>query len=246
MNRDLLAWLCTAFLAVGYLHLCRLIGSRGGLPRYLTRKIIHIGTGPIFMLCWPMYSESHWSSVLCSSVPALATLQFLAVGSGWISDPKLVATSSVWCTDPNVPNPVQRTGLRQELLTGPVLYGLAHVAAAALGWRRSPTAVVALCALCGGDGAAELGGHWLPRVALPWNRQKTLGGSISAAGGAFLLSSAMLSFFGGLGFLYRPSPKLLLGAALAAAGVESLPLGAWDNAALPLAIWVYGVAAGWQ
>lgn len=75
---------------------------------------------------------------------------------------------------------------------------------------------------------------------------QTLGGSISAAGGAFLLSSAMLSFFGGLGFLYRPSPKLLLGAALAAAGVESLPLGAWDNAALPLAIWVYGVAAGWQ
>ncbi|KAL6766369.1 VTE7 [Auxenochlorella protothecoides x Auxenochlorella symbiontica] len=130
------------------------------------------GTGPIFMLCWPMYSESHWSSVLCSSVPALATLQFLAVGSGWISDPKLVATSS-------------RTGLRQELLTGPVLYGLAHVAAAALGWRRSPTAVVALCALCGGDGAAELGGHWLPRVALPWNRQKVRRtiGMVSPRGG---------------------------------------------------------------
>lgn len=88
-------------------------------------------------------------------------------------------------SDPNVPNPVQRTGLRQELLTGPVLYGLAHVAAAALGWRRSPTAVVALCALCGGDGAAELGGHWLPRVALPWNRQKVRRtvGMVSPRGG---------------------------------------------------------------
>lgn len=70
MNRDLLAWLCTAFLAVGYLHLCRLIGSRGGLPRYLTRKIIHIG-------------ESAWDIIRL--IPRILTLRRYQAGATKLS-----------------------------------------------------------------------------------------------------------------------------------------------------------------
>ena len=53
---------------------------------------------------------------------------------------------------------MQRTGRRQELLQGPLLYALVHVVGALVFWRTSPVAVAALAVLCAGDGAAELFG----------------------------------------------------------------------------------------
>jgi hypothetical protein len=54
---------------------------------------------------------------------------------------------------------LQRTGRRQELLAGPMLYGLAHVGLTVAAWRSSPAAAAGLAALCAGDGAADLGGR---------------------------------------------------------------------------------------
>jgi hypothetical protein len=59
---------------------------------------------------------------------------------------------------------LQRTGRRQELLAGPMLYGLAHVGLTVAAWRSSPAAAAGLAALCAGDGAADLGGRCEPDV----------------------------------------------------------------------------------
>jgi hypothetical protein len=56
---------------------------------------VHAGTGPIFMLCWPLYTRSPLSPLLAASVPLLASLQFALVGKGVVRDDALVTGVSV-------------------------------------------------------------------------------------------------------------------------------------------------------
>lgn len=51
---------------------------------------------------------------------------------------------------------MQRSGRREELLRGPLLYAAVHVAATLIWWRHSPCGVLALAILCAGDGLAEV------------------------------------------------------------------------------------------
>ena len=53
----------------------------------------------------------------------------------------------------------QRQGHRSELLLGPLQYGVVHVLATLVFWRDSAPGVLALSALCAGDGAAEMIGR---------------------------------------------------------------------------------------
>jgi hypothetical protein len=70
---------------------------------------------------------------------------------------------------------LQRTGRRQELLAGPMLYGLAHVGLTVAAWRSSPAAAAGLAALCAGDGAADLGGRCDTDVGFPLLAQAPAG-----------------------------------------------------------------------
>lgn len=47
------------------------------------------------MLCWPLYSAAPSSRWLAASVPALAGVQFMLVGTGIVRDDTLVAGASV-------------------------------------------------------------------------------------------------------------------------------------------------------
>ena len=50
-----LATLFTFFIALAFLRFMDFLAHRGVIERRLSRKLIHIGTGPIFVLCWLMY-----------------------------------------------------------------------------------------------------------------------------------------------------------------------------------------------
>ncbi len=52
----------------------------------------------------------------------------------------------------------QRSGRREELLKGPVAYGIIHGLAAILFWRHSAVGVATIAFLCVGDGLAEMVG----------------------------------------------------------------------------------------
>jgi hypothetical protein len=45
---------------------------------------------------------------------------------------------------------LQRSGRRQELLRGPLLYGCAHVALTLAFWRQHPAGLLGVAALCAG------------------------------------------------------------------------------------------------
>ncbi|PSC74066.1 phosphatidate cytidylyltransferase [Micractinium conductrix] len=243
-SQNLRAWAATAAGAAAYLGFCSAVGKSNVLPSRLARKLMHIGTGPLYMLCWPLYAAHPASCWLCASVPALAGLQFAAVGAGLVRDDALVAGSS-------------RSGRREELLRGPLLYAVAHVAVTLLCWRHSPAGVLALGALCGGDGMAEVVGASLPRgPRLPHNEGKSVAGTAACWAGGVAAALPLLAHFrrsgmfdaaiaagaaapgGGAGALLAGGP-LLAGVLLCCgvgAAVESLPLGDWDNLAVPAAV----------
>ena len=115
----------TLGLALGWLLVVNVGAKVYQVPSTLSRKIIHTGTGPLFVLCWPLFSDAVYARYLAAIVPLGLTLVFFGVGMGWLDNPDLVQAST-------------RSGDRTELLKGPLYYGLAFILCTILFWRTSP------------------------------------------------------------------------------------------------------------
>ena len=229
---NLLALVVTTLIALGWLKFCDLLAARKVVSSQVSRKIIHIGTGPIFVLCWLLFNDAPGARWLAAIVPLGITLKFLLVGLGVIKDEGDVQSMS-------------RSGDRRELLRGPLFYGIAFVALTLLFWKESPVGIIALMLLCGGDGAADLAGsHWGKDSPLPWSSKKSWAGSLAMLIFGFALSFAMVLIFNAAGAYSYTFTKLLISTgviSLAAMLVESLPIGGYDNLAVPLVASVLGL-----
>ncbi len=221
LAQDIVATGFTFALSLVWLRLMEALAHRGVLTPQLSRKLIHIGTGPLFLVCWHLFSAQPEARFFAALVPLAITAQFAAVGLGFMQDPAAVQAMT-------------RHGDRREILRGPLYYGLVFVAATLIFWRGSPVGVVALMLLCGGDGLADIVGRRWGRVPLPFNPSKSWAGSLAMAVGGFVFALAFLALFNALGDFSPPrglgpaALKLAL-IALAAAVVEALPLGDADN-----------------
>ena len=102
-----LATLLTFAIALGFLRLMDFFAHRGWIESKMSRKLIHIGTGPIFVLCWLMFPDLPISRWLAALVPFAITVQFALVGLGIMKDDASVQAMS-------------RTGDRREILRGPL------------------------------------------------------------------------------------------------------------------------------
>src|SRR5574339_557067 len=140
------ATLLTFAIAVLFLRLMDFIAQRGWIDSRTSRKLIHIGTGPIFVLCWLMYPDVWISRWLAALVPLLITVQFALVGLGVIQDEAAVKAMS-------------RTGDRREILRGPLFYGIMFVLITVIYWKDSLIGIPALMMMCGGDGIADIIGR---------------------------------------------------------------------------------------
>jgi len=214
-----LALFLTLLIAISWLRLMDFIAHRGWISSNLSRKIIHVGTGPIFVLCWLMFPDVWFSRWLAALVPFLITLQFMLIGLGIIKDEASVKAMS-------------RSGDRREILRGPLFYGIVFVVLTLVYWKDSPIGMVGLMLMCGGDGIADLVGNRVVSPALPWSKRKTLVGSLSVFLGGFILSAFVLWIFMVLGVFSRPfevylGPLLII--SLAGMMVESLPFPDVDN-----------------
>lgn len=224
LNNNLIALALTILIAVLWLRLNDFTAHKGLISSVISRKIIHIGTGPIFVLCWLLFKDTPSAPFLASLVPLAITAQFALVGTGLIKDPSAVTAMS-------------RTGDRREILRGPLFYGVAFVLLTVLFWRRSPIGMVALMILCGGDGLADIVGKKVGGITLPWSPNKTLAGSLSMLIGGFVLSTMVLWAFVWQGYFPPPIIRYLLPIGVIALGttlVESLPYADVDNITIPL------------
>lgn len=230
LANDLLAFIITFALALAWLRLNDFAAQRGWVSSTLSRKIIHIGTGPLFVLCWPLYTEAAYARYIAALVPLAITIQFALIGFGVIRDDASVKAMS-------------RTGDRREILRGPLFYGIVFVAMTIFFWLDSPLGIVALMLMCGGDGLADIFGRRFGRTPLPWAARKTWEGTFGMFLGGMLAMLVVLSIYQALGYF----PGLLPGqifqiVIIASVGtlVESLPYHDVDNFTVTLAALIVG------
>lgn len=231
INNNLLALLITFLIAFLWLAFCKFLSQKGLVSSSTSRKIVHIGTGPIFVLCWLLFSETISARWLASLVPLLITVQFIFAGIGIIKDERIIKSLS-------------RSGDPKEILKGPLYYGIVFIIITILFWRYSPIGIVALMILCGGDGIADLvGSRWGKHYPIPWSKSKSLVGSLGMFMGGLIFSFTILAIFISAGFfqlsLLETLSKLLI-VCISAIIVESLPFDNIDNVSVPITAIIIG------
>jgi phytol kinase len=231
MLNNWIAAAVTLAISLVWLRAMDFAAQRGWIESRLSRKVIHITTGPIFVLCWFLFRDTPDARWWAAAVPLLITLQFALIGSGVIKDEAAVQAMS-------------RSGDRREILRGPLIYGIVFVALTLLFWKDSPIGMTALMLMCGGDGIADIVGRRVPSPKLPWGREKSVIGTVSVLVGGFVLSAFILWIYVAARVFPAPlsgylAPLALL--SLTAAAVESLPFRDVDNLTVPLAAALVGL-----
>ncbi|KAL9404738.1 hypothetical protein Peur_001710 [Populus x canadensis] len=210
---DLIATGLSGTIALSLLRSFEETAKRHILDQKLNRKLMHISIGLVFMLCWPMFSSGHRGALLAACIPGLNIIRMLLIGSGMWKDEATVKSMS-------------RVGDRRELLKGPLYYALTITVACAIYWRTSPVAIAAICNLCAGDGIADIVGRRLGSQKIPYNRNKSIAGSVAMALAGFLASLGFMFYFSAFGYVQK-SWEMILGfliVSLASSFVESLPI----------------------
>jgi len=217
-----LATLLTFLIAISFLRLMDFFAHRGWIDGKLGRKLIHIGTGPIFVLCWLMFPDDAISRYLAALVPLLITVQFVLVGLGIMKDDAAIEAMS-------------RTGNPREILRGPLFYGIMFVLLTILYWKDSPIGITALMMMCGGDGVADIIGRRVKSPKLAWSREKSFAGLVSVFIGGWLMTIFVVAIYISAGIFAAPLANYLLPVTWIALGgtlIESLPYKDIDNITL--------------
>jgi phytol kinase len=231
LPNNILALVVTFALALGWLRVNNFAARRGWVSSDLSRKIIHMGTGPLFVLCWLLFRDTPEARLLAAFVPFAITAQFILVGTGIIRDEAAVQSMS-------------RSGDRREILRGPLYYGIVFVALTLIFWKDTPTGMVALMLLCGGDGLADITGRRLGKIKIPWNEGKSWAGSAGMLLGGWLFAVGVLAAFVAAGAFPGPLAAYLPAVTLIAVVgtlVETLPLKDLDNFTVSAAAVALGV-----
>ena len=225
-----IALIITFALSIGWLRAMDFAAHRGWIDSRLSRKLIHIGTGPLFVFCWLLFPDLWYSRWLAALVPFAITVQFALVGLGIMKDEASVKALS-------------RSGDRREILRGPLFYGIIFVIMTLVYWKTSPIGIIALMLMCGGDGLADILGRRVISARLPWNKGKSVVGSLGMFIGGWLLAVLVIGIYVPLGIFPGPFDNYLLPIsviALLGMLVESLPLKDIDNLTVTLAAAILG------
>ncbi len=214
-----LALILTFIAALGWLRMMDFFAHQGWIESRLSRKIIHIGTGPIFVLCWLLFDNVWYARWLAVLVPLAITVQFALIGFGIIKDEASVKAMS-------------RSGDPKEILKGPLYYGIMFVIVTLVFWKDSPVGMIALMMMCGGDGIADIVGRRFRSARLIHSPQKSVAGSLGVLLGGWILSVLILGIYVVLGVFKGPMVNYLMPITFIAIGatiVESLPQKDIDN-----------------
>jgi len=225
LKNNFFAFLLTLVISIVWLRSIDFAAQRGWLESKLSRKIIHIGTGPIFVLCWLLFQNTTSARFLAAIVPLIITFQFFLIGIGVIKDEASVLAMS-------------RTGNRKEILYGPLFYGIIFVLLSIIYWYDSPVGIIALMVLCGGDGFAEIIGRRFGKSKIPWSKTKSWVGSLGMFTGGWSLSLIVISIFIAFGLFSGSFADYLLPISvinIVTTLIESLPIKEIDNITITVA-----------
>lgn len=175
---------------------------------------MHILSGILFMMSWPLFSASEDARYIAAIVPLANFLRLLIYGLKLATNEALV-------------NAVSRKGSPEELLRGPMYYVMALILCTIFFWRETPIGMVSLAMMCGGDGIADIIGRRFGQYKLPYNNEKSWAGSIAMFLFGFLISLGILYYFSLFGFIdldWEITARNVAIISMAATVVESLPV----------------------
>jgi phytol kinase len=231
LHNNFAAFIITLVMAFSWLRFVGFAVRRNWIPNNVSRKVIHIGTGPLFVLCWLLFDPGKEARFLAVIVPLASTMQFGLAGLGIIKDNSSVQSMS-------------RSGVREELLKGPFLYGIAFIIITLIFWNSTAVGICALMIMCGGDGLADIFGKKYGTIKLPWTKEKTWMGSLAMLTGGFLLSAGIIYIFKYFNILQVNItvflPKLFI-VVLLSTLIESLSKSDIDNVTVPLTAVISGI-----
>jgi phytol kinase len=230
LNNNIVALVITFLVALIWIRLNDFLAHRGLVDSHLSRKLIHIGTGPLYVLCWLLFNDHPINKYLVAIVPLMFTLQFFLIGIGVIKDEASVKAMS-------------RSGNRREILRGPLYYGIIFVLLTLIYWKNSPIGIIALMLMCGGDGLADIFGRKWGKDKVIWNKGKSWAGSLGMLIGGWVLSILITWIYTLMGTLTAPWQYYLLPIsviAFVATLIESLPFKDIDNITITLSALLLG------
>jgi len=219
---DFVAAAITLTGALSILQFFDELAKRDLLEKKLSRKLVHILSGLVFMLFWPLFSMAPYAKYMAAFAPAANGLRMIGLGLGLLKNDALVKAMS-------------REGGRRELLKGPLYYALTITLITLCFWRNSPVGAVAVANLCAGDGFADIVGRKYGIKKLPYNNSKTFIGSLAFFAFASLVSMGYTAYFAAFGY-FEATWRMYLATmvvSLSAAFAESLPLPLDDNFTVP-------------
>ncbi|KAE8038718.1 hypothetical protein FH972_011197 [Carpinus fangiana] len=204
--------------AYGLVFIFDFLTQRNLIPQSLSRKLVHILSGLLFMVSWPIFSTSTEARYFASLVPFVNCSRLVIYGLSLASDEGLIKSvtregkpeyffsflshhfQSIWIHLFVIVQILLVILLRyfhacRELLRGPLYYVLVLILCALVFWRESPVGVISLAMMCGGDGIADIIGRRFGSSKLPYNQQKSWAGSISMFVFGFLISIGMLYYY---------------------------------------------------
>ena len=165
--------------------------QKKGVSQIITRKLVHILAGPVFVVTWMLFSGEIISHYIAVIVPLLFVLQFLTIGMGIIKNESFVASMS-------------RSGDPRELLQGTLYYSIVMVLMTYFWFyvpstgisNANPTALLIIGCVSGGDGLADIIGRKFggKKIGIKGS-EKTFIGSIGMLLGSILVSSILVLIF---------------------------------------------------
>lgn len=187
------------------------------ISSFFSPRHAQVAFGPAFLLCWRLFpAQDPWAPYYAAAIPFAITAKFAAVGLAVIRDPLTVAM-------------LARRGHREEILLGPLHYGVAFVLTTLIFWRQPLVALLPpLFNLCVGDAAAALVGQRYGRHHWP-RSSKTIEGSLSFVISSWLCSAAVLFLVQGPSSLGDGVNLRLIALAVVGALTELLAPSDWDN-----------------
>src|SRR4030067_108208 len=81
-------------VALVWLRSLDALALRGMIHQNLSRKLVHIGTGPLFVLCWNIFQAVTASHCLAALVPLMIALPLAVVARGVVRAPGVVHAMS--------------------------------------------------------------------------------------------------------------------------------------------------------
>jgi len=124
--------------AYAWLEVWVQLANRGFDPK-LSRKIIHSGSAPLFMMLWPLYSKNSSAKLIAAIVPFLQACRLIYAGRLKIKNDACVKRGdNQEVIDGGIVKAISRSGSRQEAIQGPLIYTIVLLTSTALYFRDSP------------------------------------------------------------------------------------------------------------